>query len=183
MKTTFTKQEILNNKGCYSLNKINSLLGKRKKVKIIEILSSPISIRDKCKFVYNACDLSLDEKKKLALKLAWIVLPIHENKYPNDSKIKDCLQAIEDFYTNKISFPTLKEKRKVAEDIYADSYADDIYAYVSASAAHAYAAALYNNITYAVGAAACAVTVSLYDFTVKSTYPQLIQQTLINFVK
>jgi len=173
MKTIFTKAEILANKGCYSSDQINSLLGRRKKVKIIEILSSPITIKDKRWFVYNACDLTLDEKKKLALKLAWVVLPIYENKYPNDSRIKDCLQATEDFYSGNISLSFLKEKKSdaaYAADVYADIYAD---AY--ADAADAYAAA------YAACAAAYA---DAYAADVKNlTYSQLIQHILIDFVK
>jgi len=73
--------------------------------------------------VYNSCELSLKEKKELCVILAYIVLPIYENKYPDDYRIKECLDAIQLYKEDKISLDDLKEKR--AYDAYAAAYAAD----------------------------------------------------------
>jgi len=115
MKTIFTKQEILQSKGCYTTKQVEQLsFINNQEIDIQTIFESEISIKDKRWFIYNNCDLTLDEKKKLSLQLAWAVLPIYEKKYPNDLRIRECLQATEDFYSGKVSLDFLIEKRKAA---------------------------------------------------------------------
>jgi hypothetical protein len=167
MKRVFKKHEI--NYGCYDQDQFNQLWPKTRSVTIKQILESPnIPIKDKRWFVWNNCNLSLNEKKELALKLSWIVLPIYEEKYPNDLRVRECLQAIEDFKLGKISIDILKEKRTAAY-----AAADAAAAYAAASAA-AYAAA---------SAAADAAAAAAAAYAKKQTYSQQIQQTLIYFVK
>ena len=132
MKKEWTKQEIIANKGCYSIEEVEALSFINKdNITLLDILNSEISIKDKRWFLFNRCELTLDNKKELALKMAWCVLPIYETKYPNDSSVRECLQAIEDFNSGKITIEILKEKRAAA-------YADAAYA---AAAYAAYAAA------------------------------------------
>ena len=138
MKTTFTKQEILQGKGCYSTQQasdwFDNLSMGQNALTIAEILNSKINIKDKRWFVYNSCDLILEEKKELSLLLAWAVLPIFELKYPNDNRVKACLEGIEKFNKGEITRDELLILRRAAYDAAAD--ADAAYA-----AAYAYAAA------------------------------------------
>jgi hypothetical protein len=217
MKTIFTKDEIMTNKGCYGADRITELFYKYKESKkgysIKQILKSEISIKDKRWFVYNHCKLSLDEKKKLSLKLAWIVLPVYEKKYVGDLRVRNCLQATEDFYSKKISIEVLREKRNAAD--YAVAAAADAAgaivaagaiaadyaaagaiaaAYAVAAAAAAYADAAIA-ADYAVAAAAAdyadaAIAYAAYAadaadaaYAPKQTYSQQIQKILIDFVK
>ncbi|MFA5935032.1 MAG: putative immunity protein [Candidatus Paceibacterota bacterium] len=178
MKTQFTHLELLANKGCYSKERALQFCQDRPEIVTIkEILESEISIKDKRWFVYNACELSLNEKKKLALKLAWIVLPIYETKYPNDFRVKECLQATEDFYGGKISIEKLKVKRNAAAT--AAAYADAAYAY--ADAAYAYAAADAAAYAYADAYADAAAAYADAD-AFQLSYSQRIQQALIDFL-
>ena len=165
MKILFTKNEILVGKGCYSKEQVLALsFIEEKSISIETILKSEISIKDKRWFVYNNCDLTLQEKQKLSLLLAWAVLPIYENKYPNDLRVKECLQAVENFNNNKISVKELREKRNAAD---AAAYAADAAAADAADAADAAAAADADAAAYAGNL----------------TYSQKLQQILIDFVK
>jgi len=94
------------------------------------ILQSEISIKDKRWFVWNNCELSSDDKTDLALKLAWGVLPIYENKHPNDIRVRECLQATEDFKKGSITKNELWIKRLAAAAAYAaDAAADAKFTY------------------------------------------------------
>jgi len=159
MKKIFTKKELIKSKGCYSEQQIIELYENHKKenVSIFDILNSEINIKDKRWFVYNACKLSLVKKKSLALKLAWEVLPIYENKYPNDLRIWKCLQTIKNFNSKKIT----KEELKNA------AYAANAAAYAS------YAAAYAANAAYAADAADAAAE--------SKTYSEKLTQILIDF--
>ena len=196
MKKSFTIEEIKQNKGCYSNADIDNLKKDYSDtVTIKEILESKISIKDKRWFVYNACQLSLDEKKKLALKLAWVVLPIYESKYSNDTRVKECLQATEDFYEGKISVEELRVKRNAADAAAAaaDAAADAAAAAAAADAAAAAADAYADAADAAAAAAAAATAYAAYAAYAadaadaaaaaaeKLTYSQKIQQILIEF--
>jgi hypothetical protein len=186
MKTTFSKEEIHENKGCYSHKQVNSLsFINNNIITIKDILKSKISINDKCWFVYNNCDLSLDEKRKLTLKLAWCVLPIYEKEYPNDSRVRDCLQAVEDFNAGKLTLDELKEAHSNIH--VANCATNSNAAYYMANAVYAanvntdvYTA---NAVYYAANIAADATNADAYAANGKSKYFQKLQQILIDFIK
>ena len=171
MKTTFSKQEILQNKGCYNTQEASDWFDKlstdQNVLTIAEILNSEINIKDKRWFVYNSCGLTLAEKKALGLLLAWAVLPIYENKYPDDSRIRDYLDGIEKFNKGEINEDELLILRHAA-----NAAADAIYAVANAAAYVAYAVAA------DAADAACA------DADAKDlTYTQKLNLILLNFVK
>ena len=125
MKKLFTKQELLSRKGCYSIERIKGIFPNQDQISIKEILSvKSVNIKDKRWFVYNSCELSLDEKKDLCVILAYVVLPIYESKYPNDLRIRECLEAIQLFKDGKITIDELKEKRADAAANAANAAAD-----------------------------------------------------------
>ena len=181
MKKEFTKQEIIDKKGCYSLEKVNQLSFINNDIISIEtIINSEIPLKDKRWFIWNNCEITIDNKKELALKLAWCVLPIYENKYPNDLRVRECLQAINDFNAKLIMIDELIEKRKAAYA--ADAAAADAAAYAAYAAAAdaaAYAAYAADAAAYAADAAADAAA---YAADAKS-YTQKIINIFLDFFK
>jgi len=156
-------------------------------------MESEISIKDKKWFLYNKGELSLNQKKKLSLKLAWGVLPIYENKYPNDSRVKDCLQAIEDFYNNKISIDILIAKKNAAYaatyGTYAATYADTYATYAANYATYAttyaaYAAYAVDATTYAAtyAAADAAIYAAAYAANNSISYSDKLKIIMIDFI-
>ena len=125
MKKIFKKEEILSNKGCYSREQVLNLsFINNREITLINIMESEISIQDKRWFLYNKGELSTNQKKVLALKLAWAVLPIYEDQYPGDNRVRDCLQDIEKFNLDNIFFNELAVKRNAAEAAYAEAAAN-----------------------------------------------------------
>jgi len=184
MKTEFTKVEIMYGRGCYSREEVKKLsFINLPCIPIQTILESEIPIKDKRWFIWNNCDLTLDQKKDLALQLAWCVLPIYERKYPDNPAVKECLQAIEDFKIGKISIDILKEKRKAAY-----AYVDAAYAAVDAAYAAAYAAVdaayAYVDAAYAAAYAAYAAVDAAYAAVDAAgpSYSQKLQEILIAFM-
>ena len=152
MKKIFKKEEILSNKGCYSREQVLNLsFINNREITLIDIMKSEISIQDKRWFLYNKGELSTNQKKVLALKLAWAVLPIYEDQYPGDNRVRDCLQNIEKFNLDNIFFNELAVKRNAAA--YA-AEAADAYAAYAAAAADAYAAEAAYAAVYAAAEAA-----------------------------
>jgi hypothetical protein len=150
-----------------------------------DVLRSEIPLKDKQWVIWNNCELSLDENKKLALQLAWMVLPIYEKKYPNDNLVKECLEATELFLKGEITINELRKKRYAIADAAdaayaadASAYAADASAYASAYAADASADASAYASAYAAAAAYAADAIR-NDLTYKEKYLQI----LINFVK
>ena len=188
MKKIFKKEEILSNKGCYSREQVLNLsFINNREITLINIMKSEISIQDKRWFLYNKGELSTNQKKVLALKLAWAVLPIYEDQYPGDNRVRDCLQNIEKFNLDNIFFSELAVKRNAA------AYAAAEAAYAAAEAAEAaeaaaYAAAAeaaYAAAAYADAAAAYADAPDAAAEVVvfKSiTYSNKLQQIIIDFI-
>ena len=144
MKKEFTKNEMNNNKGCYSLSKLNKCsFINLPTIGIIDILNSEIPLKDKGWFLVKKTDLTIDQKKEFALLLAKSVIEIYNKKYPNDNRVSDCIDAIELFNSGKITIDELRNKRNSAADAYYAAYAADaaVAAAAEASASAAAAAA------------------------------------------
>ena len=109
-----------------------------------EFLSWPISIKDKFYFVRNYTDMTTKQKQLLALMCAKVSLDIYENKYPDDKRVRECIEATEQFLDGNITAEQLREKRNAAADAadaaYAAAYAADADAAADAAYAAAYAA-------------------------------------------
>ena len=204
MKTTFTKKDMMQRKGCYSMQRVVDLFfTDNTEITIETILTSSIPIKDKRWFVYNSCDLTLDEKKKLSLLLSWAVLPIFETKNPNDNRVRECLEGIEKFIKGEITkeeLLILKRAAAYAADTAADAYADadnataayaayNAVATAEAAAADAYVAAAY--AAYAAAEANDDAENAAYDAyaaaeaadDAKLTYTQKLNSIVLEFVK
>ncbi|MGZ3867365.1 MAG: putative immunity protein, partial [Bacteroidia bacterium] len=104
MKKTFTPAFIRLHKGCYEKEQVAVLsFIKKESIDIMDILNSEIPLKDKRWFLYNKCDLTLDQKRSLALTLAEIVLPIYEKKYPGDDRIRKCIYATKLFIKGEMN--------------------------------------------------------------------------------
>ena len=198
MKKIFKKEEILSNKGCYSREQVLNLsFINNREITLIDIMKSEISIQDKRWFLYNKGELSTKQKKDLALKLAWAVLPIYEDQYPGDNRVRDCLQDIEKFNLDNIFFNEAAVKRNAAEAAYAVAVATvatvAIAAYAAAEAAYAVAVATVAIAAYAAAEAAYAAAEAAYAaaeaadaaeaVVFKSiTYSNKLQQIIIDFI-
>ena len=141
MKKQFTTEELINSKGCYSLNELKkcSFYKENSIIDVKDIINSEITIKDKMWFLYQKCELSNKIKIEYAAKFAWAVLPIYKDKYPNANRVENCLIAINDFKENKISKLELK---KAASYVAYAAYAAPAASYVAyAASCSAYAAA------------------------------------------
>lgn len=140
MKTTFTSKEILSRRGCYEREKVEKLsFINQPEIKIQDILNSEIPLKDKRWFAFNSCDLTIEEKQQLALDLARVVLPIFEEKYPEDQRVRKCLEATEKFLKGEITKAELREFRRAYAATAAAAYATAYAAYAAA----AYAEGIY----------------------------------------
>lgn len=196
MKKEFSKEYILKNMDCYKIKQVEALsFINQESIKIEDIINSEMSLRDKGWFLVRKCELTIKEKAELAYKLASVVLPIFEAKRPGDNRVKECLEAIQQFNLGKITRYQLMIKR------YAAYTADDASAYAtddaSAYAAYAASTAAYT-ADYATSTAACA-TDDTYTYATSTAaaiaaaadaaaytddaYQSLIIQTMLQFVK
>jgi len=92
---------------------------------------------------------------QLAIEFAAEVLPIFEARYPNDTRVRDCIQGARDYLEGKITLEELLVLRRAAYA--AAAYAAYAYAAAAGAAAAAYAAA------YAVAADAYAYAYAAAD--------------------
>jgi hypothetical protein len=139
MKTTFTQEYILKNSGCYEKEEAQALsFMKKKRISIKDILRSEIPTKDKTWFVFMKCELGIREKQDLCIRLAEIVLVIYENKYPDDKRVRKCIEASKQYLAGKI---TRKELSTAAYAAYAANYSAAIAA-IAANYAANYSAAI-----------------------------------------
>jgi hypothetical protein len=160
MKKIFTKAEMLSLKGCYSekeLNKCNFM--KLEEITIESILDSEIPLKDKSWFIRNSIGITDLEKINFAIGCALVVLPIYENKYPNNDAPRKAIEAAQKYLNNEMSLDDLKQYRKKSVDA-ADAASATAYAAYAAYAATATAA-------YAI---AYSVAYSAYAFNTAYAY-------------
>ena len=182
MKKEFTKVELLQGRGCYSKERINELFPDDKVVTIEEILKQNVSITDKIWFVYNSCNLVLDSKKNLSLKLVLAVLPIYEEKYPEDSRVREYLQGVEDFKNGVIDITKLTALKVVTTEAAVAAYKSGTYA----ASFVADAAICVNSCLTDQAAIYACIAVCIYcrnDASKTLTYSEKLLNILIEFFK
>jgi len=141
MVRTFTKEFIINNKGCYTYEQVNKLSFINKElITIDDIVNSEMPLKDKYWWLFKKCDLSLEDKQQLAIQLVEIVLEIYESKYPNNKAPREAIQAAKDYLAGVIDIDVLRIKRNAAYAAYVAADAAAYAAYVAADDAATYAA-------------------------------------------
>ena len=146
MKKTFTKDYIIQNKGCYDLEQVEKIKCINDKKITLKQLFNDLPIKDFSWFLVRKCELTTLEKQFFALHCAKQVLPIYEAKNPNDKRVSECIEATERYLNGKISIDELMDKRSAAAnaanaaDAAYASYAADAAAYASYASYASYAA-------------------------------------------
>jgi hypothetical protein len=160
MKTLFTRDEILQNVGCYSQEDAVKILKDKTEFTINEILSLDVPLGDKAWFVLRRCELTDTEISKFAIESAWVVLPIFEDKYPKNKAPREAIQAAEQYLLGNINIDILKQKCTVSRASYTAAAAAVDAAYTAAAAADAAYSASYTAAAAADDAADAAYSAS-----------------------
>jgi hypothetical protein len=157
MKQDFTKKFMQDNCGCYSKEQLmNCSFMKSEIITLQSILDSEISIKDKYWFVCKKL-ATKEQNQQIAIGVAEIVLVIFENKYPDDKRPREAIQAAKDYLSGVIGIDKLRKKRAAAAAANAAAAAANAAAAAAANAAYAAAAnAAYAAAAYAAAAAAYA---------------------------
>ena len=136
----FTAEFMQQNKGCYSTRQVeNTVLKGKKTILLSEILNENIPLKDKYWFCCRKL-FTKEQNQQVAIGVAEIVLELFENKYPEDKRPRQAIQAAKDYLNNTITLDELRLYRRAAAAA-ADAAAYDA-AYDAADAADAaYAAA------------------------------------------
>ena len=85
------------------------------KITLDSILNSEIPLKDKFWFVCKKL-ATKEQNQQIAIFCAETVLHIYENKYPNDKRPREAIQAAKDYLAGKISVSELQIKRAAADD-------------------------------------------------------------------
>jgi immunity protein Imm5 of predicted polymorphic toxin system len=136
MDQTFTKQFMMDNCGCYDKYNYQQLMNcsfiNQEPITLESILNSEIPLRDKYWFVCKKL-VTKEQNQQIAIKVAEIVLPIYERRYPNNKALREAIEAAKQYIAGHISLKELRKKRNAA--------AADAAAAAAAAAADAAAAA------------------------------------------
>ncbi len=102
------------NCGCYYTSDLEACsFMASDQIELSSIINSEIPLRDKFWFVCKKINTK-EQNQKLAIDVAEIVLPIHENRYPEDMRVRECIEAAKQYITRYISLEKLIEKRRAA---------------------------------------------------------------------
>lgn len=85
-------------------------------------------------WLLDRADIDRRAKVGCLADVAALVLPIYEKRYPNDSRVRDCIEVCRSYARGKASDDDLRKARQSIADAY-DAYAD-----ADATSAAAYAA-------------------------------------------
>ena len=120
MKKTFTKEYIASNAGYYQdTDKLAALLHSAPdNITIADILQSSIPCGDKAWFIINSYKLTTQQILSFTVGCAELCLPVYETTYPNDNRVRDCIEATKQFIDGKISVDELEEKRDAVDAAY-----------------------------------------------------------------
>jgi len=109
MQTEYNLEFLLENTGCYKSDEIETLFPKEREVVSYEdILQSSIPLQDKywffCRRVFTD-----SQNQHLAIKIAEVVLPIFEDKYPEDSRPRKAIEAARLYLAGEIGVEELED--------------------------------------------------------------------------
>ena len=154
MKKVFKKSYVLKNRGCYSKDQVKALEIKDK-INLKELFTK-LPINDFCWWFTTKCELTNNQLQEFAVFCAKLVLPIFEKKFPNDNRVRECIEYTERFLKGDTRKEGLLVKRIAA-------YAADAAAAYTADYAAAYAA-------YAAYTAADAAAAYTADYAADAAY-------------
>ena len=163
VRQEFTRDYMKENCGCYSVEQlVQCSFMKNEIVTLTAILNSEIPLKDKFWFVCKKL-LTKEQNQKLAIDVAEMVLPIYEEKYPGDLKVRECIEAAKQLLSGHISLEDLLIKRRAADSAYDAAAAAAAYAAAAATAGYTAATAGYTDATAYAAAAADSAADSAAD--------------------
>ena len=145
MKTVFKKSTT--DFGCYAETNEQDQYLPNEDFTITDVLNSAAPLKDKAWFIISNCELTETQLREFAVKCAEIVLPIYEEKYPDNKAPRAAIEAVKAYLAGTISLDELIAKRNA---VYAAVYAAVVPA--AATTATAAAAAAYNACAWAADA-------------------------------
>ena len=160
MKRTFTKEYVMDNRGCYSTEQVEALKCLDSGSTTLHQLYKELPIKDFCWFLVKKCDLTTKQKRLFALHCAELVLPIYQEQYPNDKGVRNCIETTRKYINGDCDRGELIEARSAAANAAADAAATA----AATAAAYAYTAAT------AAATAATAYTAAAYAYTAADAY-------------
>ena len=189
MQTIYSAEFMQDNCACYSEEKVKleKYLKDRKEITYLDILNSDISLKDKywffCKKIFTK-----EQNKQISVIIAEIILPIYEEKYPNNKTLREAIEAAKLYAKKEITLEKLMVKRRDVDAV--DYAADAEYAHHTA---HHTAAASY----YATSFAAASFTAAFDDYAgaadyahhtahhtaADDSYTQKLEKVLTNFIE
>ena len=192
MQTIYSAEFMQDNCACYSKEKVKleKYLKGRKKISYLDIIESDIPLKDKywffCKKVFTQ-----EQNQRISLIVAEIVLPLYEEKYPDNKAPREAIEATKLYIKGEITSEQLLIKRRAAINAAAYAAADaDADAYYAAAATYAAAAAAYYAADYAAYAAAAAYyAAAAVDAAVDAaassddSYKQKLEKALMDFIE
>ena len=137
MQTEYNLDFLLENTGCYESEQIESLFPKEREVVSYEdILQSSIPLQDKYwLFCYRVFTDS--QNQHIVIKIAEVVLPIFEEKYPEDNRPRKAIEAARLYLAGEIGIEELAAARAAAWAARAAAWAAAEAAWAAAEAADA----------------------------------------------
>ena len=139
MKRTFTITELQESRGCYTTDQVNALPFNDKGTITLSKLFKTVPIKDFTWFLTRKSGLTTKQNQLFAVHCAELVLHIYEDRYPNDKRVRECIDATKLYLNGDVSQEYLLDKRNAAADADAAA-ADASYASAAAAGASAYAA-------------------------------------------
>ena len=172
MKTKFTKEYILSHKGCYDTEEVEEIKCINNKTITLKQLFRDLPIKDFSWFLLKKCDLTIKQKQFFSLHCAEQVVNVYNKKYPEDSRISECVKYTRLYLNGECDLDTLLINKDAATAAAYAAYAADATAAAyaaAAAAAAAYAAdaadtAATDAAAYAADAAAAAYRESIWKF-------------------
>ena len=140
MQTIYSAKFIQDSCAFYSeeKGKLEKYLKDRKEISYLDILNSEISLKDKYWFFCEKI-FTKEQNQRISVIVAEIVLPIYEEKYPDNKTPREAIEAAKLYAKKEITSEQLSIKRCAAYDAAYNADVDGAY-YAAASAAY-YAAA------------------------------------------
>jgi len=186
MKTNFTK--LTAKFGCYAdeNNKQNNHL-LNNDFNIDDVLCADVPLKDKAWFIRHNCEFTDDQFREFAIGCALCVLPIYEDKYPENKAPREAIEAAKAYLKKEIGFDDLMIKRRAAAYAAAAADAADAayaaYAAAAADAAYAAADAAYADAAYAAADAADAADAAAAAYAAKNKSEVNYKHLLLQFFK
>jgi len=176
MQTEYNLDFLLENTGCYKKSKVENLFPKdREVVSYKDILQSNIPLEDKYWFFCHRV-FTDSQNRHLAIKIAEVVLPIFEDKYPEDNRPRKAIEAARLYLAGEIGIEELEAAAGAAARAAA-------YAAGAAARAAAYAGDAARAAAYAAAYAGDAARAAAYAAGAADAYKTKLTNILTNFIE